>query len=133
MRYSLVIILNELSSLFQDLGSSVTPVCDTLLEPLVTVAGHPSFAVRQAVAWTFRSLALASKSNITKYIYQVVGVLKASHIKISSDKTENLSKLRVKFIYYHFFFFELRKQIINKIELKLKIKNNRDKHHVFQH
>jgi len=94
-KQALVIVLNQLSDLFQDLGHAVVPIQDVVLDPLLGVSGHPSFSVRQAVAWCFRTLALATPASLSKYLGQLIQATKASHSKVAGDRPDTLGRLRV--------------------------------------
>ena len=93
-KQALVVVLNQLADLFQDLGHAIVPIQDSILDPLLGVSGHPAFSVRQAVAWCFRTLALATPANLSKYLAQLIQATKASHGKVASDKPDTLGRLR---------------------------------------
>ncbi|CAG8467294.1 7812_t:CDS:10 [Ambispora gerdemannii] len=71
-KLALVCAVNEISGLLLDLGGAASTVQDVLIEPLITLLGHPSYSVQISTAWCLRCLCFSLPSKLSELITNVL-------------------------------------------------------------
>jgi hypothetical protein len=84
-KQSLLIALEETTSLLRSLGCAPSAVQDVLFDPLVRLVAHPSHSVQVTAAWALRTFCNAAPNRLSSTIVHVLDLLNKDLAIISSD------------------------------------------------
>ncbi|GAA5889046.1 hypothetical protein JCM6882_009727 [Rhodosporidiobolus microsporus] len=85
IKQSLLVALEETTSLLRSLGCAPPAVQEVLYDPLVRLVSHPSHSVQITAAWALRTFCNAAPNRLSATIVQILDLLNKDLAVISSD------------------------------------------------
>jgi HEAT repeat-containing protein 5 len=86
-------ILSVMTALLIDLGPAAYSVQDDILDPLLSLIGHPSQTVRLELAVTLREICLAVPHKITKIMNRLVITMQRELLQMTGEKPETVERV----------------------------------------
>ncbi|GAA5821540.1 hypothetical protein JCM11251_000898 [Rhodosporidiobolus azoricus] len=84
-KQSLLVALEQTTSLLRSLGCAPLSVQEVLYDPLVRLVSHPSHSVQITAAWTLRTFCNAAPNRLSATIVQILDLLNKDLAVISSE------------------------------------------------
>ncbi|GAA5974285.1 hypothetical protein JCM11641_006712 [Rhodosporidiobolus odoratus] len=84
-KQSLLVALEETTSLLRSLGSAPPAVQEVLFNPLVRLVSHPSHSIQVSAAWALRTFCQAAPNRLSSTIVSLLDLLNKDLTAISAD------------------------------------------------